>query len=153
MHRAQQVDELAVAAARHGQDESEGAATGQLERLELGHLVGRQQALISHGDHALDREALNDLLKEVVADKPDYQLVSQDKYYGEKNTWNFATFTHTGANGEEITGRLYVTIKNKVPYAIWFEAPTEKFNETFTNTFTIMLDGFRIDDPKPDSTS
>ncbi len=63
------------------------------------------------------------------------------------------TFTHDGDNGEEITGRIYVTVKNNVPYVLWFEAPTDKFNEVFGTTFTIMLDGFRIDDPKPAETS
>ncbi len=96
---------------------------------------------------------LSDVLDEEVANKDGYKLVSQDTYYGEKNEWAFATFTHDGDNGEEITGRIYVTVKNNIPYAIWFEAPTDKFNELFVNTFTIMLDGFRIDDPKPATTS
>jgi hypothetical protein len=96
---------------------------------------------------------LADVLDVEVSDQKGYKLVSEDMYYGEKNEWNFATFTHRGDNGEEITGRVYVTIKNNVPYVLWFEAPTDQFGEVFTKTFTIMLDGFRIDDPNPDATS
>ncbi len=96
---------------------------------------------------------LSKILGDEVENKDGYDLVSQDTYYGEKNEWTFATFTHNGDNGEEITGRIYVTIKNNIPYALWFEAPTDKFNDLFAKTFTIMLDGFRIDDPKPAETS
>ncbi len=96
---------------------------------------------------------LEAILDADVSSQDGYKLVSQDTYYAEKNEWAFATFTHDDENGNEITGRVYVTVKNNVPYALWFEAPTDKFNELFTSTFTIMLDGFRIDDPKPAETS
>jgi hypothetical protein len=96
---------------------------------------------------------LSDVLADQVENKDGYKLGDKNTYYGEKNEWKFATFTHDGENGEEITGRIYVTIKNSVPYVLWFEAPTDKFNEEFATHFTIMLDGFRIDDTNSDNTS
>jgi hypothetical protein len=96
---------------------------------------------------------LSDVLDQDVSGKDGFEKGTEDVYYGEKNTWNFASFTHLDDNGDEVTGRVYVTVKNNVPYVLWFEAPTDKFNEVFNSTFTIMLDGFRIDDPAPAATS
>ncbi len=96
---------------------------------------------------------LTDVLDEYIADKKGYILDNEDTYYGEQNTWRFASFTHRGDNGEDITGRVYVTIKNNIPYVMWFEAPADKFLEVFNTTFTIMLDGFKIDDPPSTSDS
>ncbi|MBI1277913.1 MAG: hypothetical protein GC179_07275 [Anaerolineaceae bacterium] len=96
---------------------------------------------------------VDDIVSDKVSEKDGFKLVDTDTYYGEKNEWAYQTFTYNNDDGEEITGRVYVTIKNKIPYALWFEAPTTQFKEVFVSTFTIMLDGFRIDDPKPAETS
>ncbi|MCA0458440.1 MAG: clostripain-related cysteine peptidase [Chloroflexi bacterium] len=92
-------------------------------------------------------EWASDLVDQEVSFKDDFEVVEEDTYYGEANTWSYVAFTHS-ENGVDTTGRLYVTIKNDVPYALWFEAPTEQFNQTFNSTFTIMLDGFTIEDPE-----
>ncbi len=90
---------------------------------------------------------VSDLVDQEISGKRGFELVSEDTYYGEVNNWSFATFTHR-ENGVDTTGRLYVTIKNNIPYVLWFEAPTEQFGEVFNSTFTIMLDGFTIEDPE-----
>lgn len=96
-------------------------------------------------------EVLQLLLEEDIEDLPGYDLVNTETYYGEQNTWEQATFTHEGENGEEITGQMYVIVKDGTPYALWFEAPTEEFNDTFRDVFTVMLDGFKISDVEADS--
>lgn len=91
-------------------------------------------------------EILQLLLDQEVAGKPGFTLGGTETYYGENNTWEAAFFTRTGANGGPITGQMYVTVKDGIPYALWFEAPTAEFGETFRRVFTVMLDGFRIED-------
>jgi Clostripain family/Bacterial pre-peptidase C-terminal domain len=94
----------------------------------------------------LDSKGLMDfLLQPEIPSKPNFVAQGQETYYGEKETWEALYFTHEGPNGEAITGRLYTTVKEGVPYALWFEAPTEEFNLLFRDVFTIMLDGFTID--------
>ncbi len=90
---------------------------------------------------------LNDILtNEIEPASSGYSLEGTDTYYGELNTWETAKFSHKGPNGEPISGQVYVTIKNGVPYALWFEAPDKAFDQTFRDTFTVMLDGFTIED-------
>jgi hypothetical protein len=85
---------------------------------------------------------LNALLAQELESKPEYHLDATDTYYTENNTWAVASFTHQNENGDAISGRLYVTVKDGTPYALWFEAPTGSFDQTMQDTFQIMLDGF-----------
>jgi hypothetical protein len=91
-------------------------------------------------------DILQTLLDEEIAGKPGFSLGGTETYYGENNTWEVAFFTHDGLNGGAITGQMYVTVKDGIPYVLWFEAPTAEFGERFRQVFTVMLDGFRIDD-------
>jgi hypothetical protein len=87
---------------------------------------------------------LNALLSQEMESQPAYYLEATDTYYTEDNTWAVASFTHQNKDGDAITGRLYVTVKDDTPYALWFEAPTESFDQTMQDTFQIMLDGFTV---------
>ncbi len=87
--------------------------------------------------------------EEIIPASPGYETTSTQTYYGELNTWETERFTHDGPDGESITGQVYVTIKNDVPYVIWFEAPTADFAQTYRDVFSVMLDGFKIDDAPP----
>ncbi|MEZ4668869.1 MAG: clostripain-related cysteine peptidase [Anaerolineae bacterium] len=94
----------------------------------------------------LDSKGLLDyLMQPEIPSKPNYVEQGRETYYGEQETWEAVYFTHDGPNGESITGRLYTTVKEGVPYALWFEAPTEEFSQLFRDVFTVMLDGFTID--------
>src|SRR5262249_6379566 len=92
-------------------------------------------------------QKLQNILMQEIADKPNYQLVNTETYYGENNTWESASFTHDGPNGEAITGRLYATTKDGVPYLLWFEAPSEQFDQLLKDVFFVMLDGFKYTPP------
>jgi hypothetical protein len=87
---------------------------------------------------------VNALLKQAIESKPEYHLLGTDTYYGENNTWALAAFTHQNESGAAITGRLYVTVKDGTPYVLWFEAPTDTFDQTMQDTFAVMLDGFMV---------
>lgn len=90
------------------------------------------------------KAVLESLLSQEVESKDGYKLLGQEVYYGELNTWETARFTHDGPNGEEVTGQLYVTVKNNTPYVLWFGAPSREFTQAFEEVFTVMLDGFEI---------
>ena len=62
LHRGQQIHELAVAPAGHGQDELQRLAAGQLHGLQVGQVVDGQQASVGHGDDAFNGVALHDLV-------------------------------------------------------------------------------------------
>ncbi|MEO8607561.1 MAG: clostripain-related cysteine peptidase [Chloroflexota bacterium] len=95
---------------------------------------------------------LQNILDTEISKQPNYQFGSSETYYGENNTWEMASFTHDGPNGEEITGRVYVTTKDTKPYLLWFEAPTDQFSQLLKDAFFVMLDGFKIT-PADSSTS
>jgi hypothetical protein len=90
------------------------------------------------------KQLLQDTLDAKISEEPNYQFVTSETYYGENNTWEMASFTHDGPNGEEISGRLYVTTKDSTPYLLWFEAPTDQFDSLLKDVFFVMLDGFKI---------
>jgi hypothetical protein len=91
-------------------------------------------------------EKLQQILDDDISNLPGYRLTGTETYYGELNTWETAFFTHEGEDGEPITGRVYVTVKNDAPYLLWFESPSELFDQNFRQYYTVMLDGFKIDE-------
>ncbi|MBZ0279105.1 MAG: pre-peptidase C-terminal domain-containing protein [Anaerolineae bacterium] len=91
-------------------------------------------------------EVLDLVLEEEIESFDNYELISKETYYGEQHTWETALFTHEGPNGEEVTGAVYVTVMDEIPYVLWFEAPSDEFADTFRNIFTVMLDGYKIDE-------
>jgi hypothetical protein len=97
------------------------------------------------------KQILQDKLDSKMSEMPNYELTSTETYYGENNTWEMAAFTHDGPNGEPISGRLYVTTKDKIPYILWFEAPTDQFDGLLKDVFFVMLDGFRITSAETDT--
>jgi hypothetical protein len=93
-------------------------------------------------------QTLEEILDQEIEDKPNYELVNTETYYGENQTWESASFTHDGPNGEPITGRLYATVtEDGIPYLLWFEAPSEEFDQLLSDVFFVMLDGFKITAP------
>ncbi|MBZ0241506.1 MAG: hypothetical protein K8H77_12800, partial [Cutibacterium acnes] len=98
--------------------------------------------LTDPSDDAAD--ILEQMLETEMESLPNYELVSTETYYGENNTWETASFTHDGPDGEAISGRVYVTITDSKPYLLWFEAPTEEFDGLLKDVFFVMLDGFKI---------
>jgi len=90
-------------------------------------------------------EILDILIEQELVVKKGYSQETTETYYGELNTWESVTYTYNGQGGQ-IRGQMYVTVKDDIPYVLLFEAPTEAYAENFRQFFTIMLDGFKIDD-------
>jgi hypothetical protein len=90
-------------------------------------------------------DVLHNILDTEIGLLPNYELIGTETYYGENNTWEMASFTHDGADGEPIIGRLYATTSpGGKPYLLWFEAPSEEFDALLKDVFYVMLDGFEI---------
>ena len=97
------------------------------------------------------RATLDKILDEEVAGMPNYFVMDSDTYYGENHTWEWSSFTHDGPNGEVISGRMYATLVDGVPYLWWFEAPASDFDQLMQDVFFVMLDGFKATPPKDTS--
>jgi hypothetical protein len=89
--------------------------------------------------------ALELLIEDELEDLDDYEQGDIVTYYGENHTWEAVNFTFTNQDNIEMRGQLYVTVFEGQPYAIWFGAPIEEYNQLFNDIFTVMLDGFLIE--------
>lgn len=89
-------------------------------------------------------EVLDLVLEEEIESLDGYELGVKETYYGEQHTWESASYTFEGDNGDEITGVVYVAVQDDLPYILRFEAPSDEFVNTFRTIFTVMLDGYKI---------
>lgn len=95
---------------------------------------------VAGGGNVLSNIAAGRLLVDVDS----LAIIGNQIYYGEDVQWEAAIYEGL-RDGQQVTGRVYVTPFAGAVYVIWIEAPKgEPALEAFPNTFEVFVDSYRL---------
>jgi hypothetical protein len=73
------------------------------------------------------------------------QVQASEPYYIGNQSWYVVVFSYINARGGlNTTGSYFVTTLGTQEYVFWLEAPTSAFDQTFTDTFSVIINSLTL---------